>query len=382
VLYSETIFCLFHLVSSNNKQYITIMKKTLTVLFAFLLVAYTAWAQQAPVIEFKTTTHDFGDIKEEGGPQKYKFVFTNKGTTPLIVSNVNASCGCTTPGWTKEPVMPGKTGFVEAEYNPQGRPGAFNKSLTVTTNGNPATLQIYIKGNVTPKVKTVADEYPHKEGSIRLTSKYLNVGRVGTKAPVTQTFKFYNEGSTPLSIVPAGAVAKHMNVTIVPKTVQPKAYGEIKVTYNGKARNDFGYVQDALELVAGAEKFPLFITASVEDSPEKLTPEQAAKAPKLSLDKNVFDFGKIKVGEVINTEFVFTNSGKEELQIHKTKASCGCTASNPDKTVLKPGESSKIKVSFNSAGKKGAQTQSVTIYTNDPANPTQTISIKGEVQES
>jgi hypothetical protein len=357
------------------------MKKTLAVLFAFLLVTYTAWAQKAPVLEFKKTEHNFGDIKEEGGPQKYRFVFTNKGDAPLIVSNVSASCGCTTPGWTKEPVLPGKTGYVEAEYNPQGRPGAFNKSLTITTNANPAVAQIFITGNVTPKVLTVADQYPHKEGSIRLNSKYLNMGRVGTKGPATQTFKFYNEGDKPLTITTSGPVANFMKVSIEPKTVQPKAYGEVKVTYDGKGRNDFGYVQDALELSAGAEKFPLFVVATVEDSPEKLTPEQAAKAPKLTLDKNLFDFGKIKMGDVINTEFVFTNNGKEELTIHKTKASCGCTASNPDKNVLKPGESSKIKVTFNSAGKKGSQTQSVTIYTNDPANPTQTISIKGEVQE-
>lgn len=358
------------------------MKKLNAVLSLLLFISFYVHAQ-APVIQFEKTTHDFGAIKEEGGPKKYKFTFTNKGNSPIIISAVNASCGCTTPGWSKEPVMPGQTGYVEAEYNPQGRPGSFNKSLTVTSNANPSVSVLYIKGEVTPKVLTAADRFPDKIGNLRLVSKYLNMGRVDTKGgPTTQTFKVYNDGDKAITFNEIVPKQKYLKASVQPKVLQPKATGEIKVTYDGKMKADYGYVNEPLEITTsgdGADKKQLFVVATIEDTPVKLSPAEAAKAPKISFNKTVHEFGKIKQGEVMNTEFVFTNTGKQELKIHKTKASCGCTASDPEKSVLKPGESSKIKVTFNSAGKKGAQNQSVTIYSNDPANPTQIISIKADV---
>src|SRR5688572_5343578 len=73
---------------------------------------------------FEKEVHDFGSIKE-GEQATYTFKFTNIGKEPLVISNVQASCGCTTPNWTKEPVKPGESGTVIATYNSKGRPGNF-----------------------------------------------------------------------------------------------------------------------------------------------------------------------------------------------------------------------------------------------------------------
>lgn len=102
-------------------------------------------AEPNTTIKFKSETHDFGTLKE-GDAAEAEFVFTNTGNKPLIITNVQASCGCTTPFWSKEPVAPGKTGIVKAAYGTQGRPGSFNKSVTVTSNAG--TNVIYIKGLV------------------------------------------------------------------------------------------------------------------------------------------------------------------------------------------------------------------------------------------
>ena len=134
------------------------MKKKLSFVFTFLLAVSIAVSKvataQSPVLTFETTDHDFGTVKEEGGPISHEFVFTNTGKAPVIINNVKASCGCTTPSWTKEPVAPGEKGTIVAQYNPQNRPGAFRKSITVTSNADPSTSVLYIKGNVTPKPKT------------------------------------------------------------------------------------------------------------------------------------------------------------------------------------------------------------------------------------
>lgn len=94
---------------------------------------------------FKMESHDFGVIPE-GPAADYEFSFTNKGKEPITLQQVSASCGCTTPSYSKEPVLPGKTGTIKASYNTQGRPGPFTKTITVMSNVGIKTLSI--KGEV------------------------------------------------------------------------------------------------------------------------------------------------------------------------------------------------------------------------------------------
>lgn len=94
---------------------------------------------------FKYPVHDFGTIQE--GPQaEHIFEFENRGKEPLIISNVSASCGCTTPSYSKEPVAPNKKGSIKAVYNTQGRVAPFTKTITVNTNFGVKVLTI--KGEV------------------------------------------------------------------------------------------------------------------------------------------------------------------------------------------------------------------------------------------
>jgi hypothetical protein len=124
------------------------MKKTLLLAIVCIAGISTAMAQAADTtVKFAKTTHDFGELLQSNGPQTYAFEFTNTGTEPVVIQGVQPSCGCTTPGWTKEPVAPGQTGTVQATYN-AASVGPFNKSLTVTTNGTPNTITLYITGKV------------------------------------------------------------------------------------------------------------------------------------------------------------------------------------------------------------------------------------------
>jgi hypothetical protein len=95
-------------------------------------------------VKFATTEHDFGN-QAQGKPVSYDFEFTNTGNEPVVLENVKASCGCTTPIWTKEPVMPGKKGNIKAQYN-MAREGSFRKSITVTTKDG-ENIILYISGN-------------------------------------------------------------------------------------------------------------------------------------------------------------------------------------------------------------------------------------------
>ena len=115
-------------------------------------------------IKFQETAHDFG-VVSEGTKAKHTFEFMNNGTEPLILTNVKASCGCTTPKWPREPIMPGTTGEIQVIYNSKNRPGKFNKAVTIQSNAvdNP-TMRVFIKGEV-QKVQAVPT-VPTQEKSI------------------------------------------------------------------------------------------------------------------------------------------------------------------------------------------------------------------------
>ncbi len=126
------------------------MKKIFLLAIACFTLTIAANAQQADTtIKFTSATHDFGEIKQ-GIPATYKFEFTNTGKEPIIIQNVQPSCGCTSPNWTKEPIAPGAKGEIEATYNAAAI-GFFNKSLTVISNASPSMLILHIKGTVVMK---------------------------------------------------------------------------------------------------------------------------------------------------------------------------------------------------------------------------------------
>ncbi|GAB1453122.1 DUF1573 domain-containing protein [Draconibacterium sp.] len=128
-----------------------------TFLFSAILliaVAFSGKAQTADstlVINFESTVHDYGTIAQ-GSDGAYEFKFKNDGKTPLILSNVRSSCGCTVPSWTKEPVAPGKEGSIKVVYNTHSI-GNFNKSVTVSSNAKNSEVILQIKGNVIAKTE-------------------------------------------------------------------------------------------------------------------------------------------------------------------------------------------------------------------------------------
>lgn len=122
------------------------MKKVIVFLIFFSIGFY---AQKGPEITFQKLVHDFGQI-QEGTEAIAEFVFTNTGDSPLVISNVKSSCGCTVPFYPKEPILPGKTGVVKARYD-TNRIGFFNKQITVLSNASNGEVTLRITGEVIQK---------------------------------------------------------------------------------------------------------------------------------------------------------------------------------------------------------------------------------------
>ena len=112
-------------------------------------------AGSATTVSFAETTHEFGTITE-GDVVEHTFVFTNTGDTPLVIQDAKTTCGCTVPKKPEAPVLPGETGEIQVRFNSQGKAGVNNKAVTITANTDPATTQLFIKANVTPKSEPIA----------------------------------------------------------------------------------------------------------------------------------------------------------------------------------------------------------------------------------
>ena len=125
------------------------MKKYLLITLMLVCAFTYANAQKQADIKFDKTTMDLGKFPESNPVQKCTFTFTNTGNAPLIINQAIASCGCTVPEYTKEPVAPGKTGTINVTYNGKGKfPGFFKKTITIRTNGKTEMTRLYISGEM------------------------------------------------------------------------------------------------------------------------------------------------------------------------------------------------------------------------------------------
>lgn len=135
------------------------MKKTLLLALSLTAAAYSAQAQATkpadkaagpvagPAITFEEVKYDFGSVVQ-GGTVDHTFKFKNTGTAPLVISNIGVSCGCTTPEWTKAPVLPGKSGTIAAHFNSTGKMGMQNKVLTIESNAAAGSTTVSLVGEV------------------------------------------------------------------------------------------------------------------------------------------------------------------------------------------------------------------------------------------
>lgn len=139
------------------------MKKYMLLLLS-LMIATVGFAQgqqemkprEKGEMKFEKTRHNFGIFAADTAIVTHDFVFTNVGKAPLIIHQASASCGCTVPEYTLEPIMPGEKGKITVTYNGKGRrPGVFRKSITIHNNGRQTPIRVYIEGEMIADDKTI-----------------------------------------------------------------------------------------------------------------------------------------------------------------------------------------------------------------------------------
>jgi Protein of unknown function (DUF1573) len=356
----------------------------LAVIFLVLATSLqSAVAQPLAEIQFMNMDHNFGKIKEEAGAASYNFTFTNSGNIPLILQHVEASCGCTTPEWSQEPILPGKQGFIKVSYNPEQRPGVFAKSITVTANVPKSVRVLTISGEVIPKPLGITDLFPVDFGKIRLSTDELSFVRIKDHEIKSDTIHLYNPGTTPLSI-DFKIIPPHLTLKVIPTILPPKTKGVLLITFDAAKKGDYGFATNRVYMAYNGEaKFndAIKISGTVEEDFSKLTPQELTDAPRIEYDSKIVDFKEIAEGTIVEHTFVINNKGKKELNIRSVTTSCGCTSGKPTTNKIAPGGSTELRVTFDSHERIGMQNKIITVISNDPEHSTTLLRIIGTVKK-
>ncbi|HUV01298.1 MAG TPA: DUF1573 domain-containing protein [Bacteroidales bacterium] len=358
------------------------MKRVLLVL-SFGFFAFSLWSQ--PAMKLSGSEHNFGTFKEEAGKQTYNFVVMNTGNQPLVIQNIVASCGCTTPEWTKSPIPPKGTGKITAIYDPVNRPGPFNKTLSVYTNSKPEVVVLVIKGEVIPREKTVEELFTFPVGSVRFESNHLAFTNVKKNEKKVRVMQIINPGKVAAKVEFEGVPA-HLTLKSNPETLKPGQKGMIEGTFDASKNQGWGNVSDLIKVkIDGVvqDKVYYYVSANLVEDFSDLSKDDLAKAPVFKLASSNVDMGKIPGSTAKDVEFFFTNEGESDLIIRHIRSTCGCTAIQQGRqgTGIKPGESSSIKAVFNSGSYKGKVTKAIYVYTNDPKNSEVVLMLSADVQQ-
>ena len=122
------------------------------------------------------------------------------------------------------------------------------------------------------------------------------------------------------------------------------------------------------------------VYATLEDYFPEMTAAELAQAPQLTFDSYSLDLGNIRGNITTEKEVLFTNTGKKELLLKSVQPNCSCITASAEKTRLKPGESSILRIAFNPSDRTGTQNKAISFYSNDPKNPVQRLTFTAYVQ--
>ena len=361
------------------------MKKVF-VSIAMTVMAVAMMAQQ-PVITFDKTDHDFGKINEGDGKVTTIFTFKNEGMEPLVLSNVRASCGCTTPKWPREPIEPGQTGEITVTYNPNGRPGRFTKTVTITSNATEPTTRVTIKGEVIPKPAKPVDNYPVKMGELSLKTRDVNFGKVNDHATKTYEIEYANQTDHEITvaILPAKGQEKFLDAVVTLEKVKPNETGKVQIAMTTENTGKYGPQDGSFLIVVNGKQevsddYKIFITAEVEEDFSKLTPEDHRNAPILDIAA-VVNVGTIAAGKAGKRTITLTNVGADPLKIRRVLNNSKEVKATISKNELKNGKSAQLKLEVAAAGlEPGAYSRQLTIISNDPAKPKFVVTINWTVE--
>ncbi len=345
-----------------------------------LLVSLSLSAQQKVVFDGRTAY--LGSVKPGSGPYELSFMFTNKGNAEVQVSGVESAAGCRVLGTSRGKVKPGSRGFISLQYTPPLEAGRFMQTITAFFDGAlREKFDLIITGEVLPREKTPADDFPFMIGELRMKSASLDLGRFRNSEKVTREFKVLNAGRAPMRwrVDPTRG---HMDAWISPQQLEPGQEGVLTIVYNALRKPGFGPVPDTLRFyseIEGVEPLEIKLSLYLEEDFTRLKADQLADAPKVSFTNTSHDFGAVKTATEVSHTFEIRNKGKRQLMVRKVVTSSPYLQYELENTRIRFNQTVSLKVSYSAVDKPGPFMEKLTLICNDPDRPEVNVYVQGAV---
>lgn len=333
-------------------------------------------------LEFDKTVHNFGDIMLDSGPVSCTFTVKNIGKSPVVIYNAVTTCGCTKAEWTKEPIMPGKTGKISATYSNDEGPYPFDKSITVYMSEPKKPVILKMRGICMEEKIPVEKTYTTTYGPLGLREAYIKCGNMEQGGMKSNSVTVANVSRSPID-VEFHDVSEQMEISVSPNPIPPGETAEmsfsIKADRNKWGRNYYW----ATPVINGKtyrnanNSSRIGIWAITKENFDGMSEDEMAKAGRPKFETSTFSFGKVKRGTQIHAEYTFTNVGKTCFNVYKVDVDAE-NWSHSDIPAAKPGEKVKFRVHLDTTGMPAGETLAiVSLTTNSPLRPLVNLFISG-----
>lgn len=369
------------------------MKRILTLIFSVLLCCWISDAQQSQtaykeslVVSFDEKVHDFGDILLSDGPVSCVFTFRNVGQKPFVIHQIASSCGCTTPTWTREPVMPGQSGRIDVSFSNDQGPYPFEKTLTVYISelkDRPVILKI--KGQAHEKKKKIEEIFTVRLGQLGLRQDSYTIGYIEKGILKADETEIANLSGRAVK-VEATDVSEGLLISVSPNPIPAKS--KAKLVYSVDTRkmkaDAWGRRSFTAAFKADGRRQPgaITVTGVIKDNFTNMTESQMKKAGAPVVEKSYYEFGTIAPGTIVEATFQIRNKGSEPLVIHKIdKKSDAVTVISAAPLSIKSGACASVRVRLDTSAQEGEVLEILTLVTNSPAKPLVNLFVTGIVNK-
>ena len=363
------------------------MRKLLAIILTAVLgIAATGAQEKFTEADFDSYVHDFGKINEAEGPVSHTFTFTNTGKVPFVITSVSISCGCTTPEYSKAPVRPGATGKFKVTFDPENRPGVFDKSIYLICNTEEKSIKLSLKGEVKARPRTLAEDYPFEiPGGLRISAIGTAIGTIPRGKVTRYNIGIANAGSAEMKLgVKSENLPAFVKITPFKGVLAPSERSEIEVVFDGAKTDKWGEETVAFRPVINGkvQENPISISAIFVEDVSKLTAEEIRNSARADFSSYFYHFSEQKRGATLTRTFDFKNSGKSDLIIRHLDTSSARITATTSKTTIRPGEEAVLTVRIDTSGAPlGRLSDNVLVITNDPAKPAREIRVMATITE-
>lgn len=353
---------------------------------AKILVFFALWLAATPLraqIVFEPAAWDFGTIRETDGRVSHTFRGVNRGTAPVVLLDVVASCGCTVPEFSKRPLLPGEETAVKVTFDPAGRPGIFEKELGVYSAERRKIATLTIRGTVAPRPKSLEELYPvDAGGGLRLAQTLCALSYLYPGSAKQASVGYVNASQRPVRLELRPRTESGVVEARYPQRIEPGERGEINfIARIPAAEPRYGTLRDALEvLVDGRTEGTLLTVHAIGvDTP----PKQGAPRPVSELSENILKFGTVKHGKGAQRRtFALRNTGTAPLVVRAVEHDDRIATTLAPGARIAPGGRLEASVTFDPAQAEfGPASAFLVVVTDDPDRPMRRLRITAIVEE-